>query len=111
MRLLSRNEEILLVAVLRLKDNAYGVTIRGLVSRMTGYTWTFGVIYVFLDKLVRKGLLEKASSNPTAQRGGRSKCMYVLSPRGFEALNELQEMHDMIWKSVSAVALGRGGQS
>ena len=49
MKLLSRNEEIVLLAIWRLKDNAYGVTIRKQVSEVTDIDWSFGQIYVPLD--------------------------------------------------------------
>ena len=59
MKLLSRSEEIILLAVWRLEGNAFGISIRDQVSGATGYEWTLGAIYVPLDKLTRKGLVAK----------------------------------------------------
>ena len=56
MNLLSRSEEVVLLAVWQLQDNAYGVTIRTLVSKATGYPWSIGAVYAPLYRLERKGL-------------------------------------------------------
>lgn len=97
MRLLGRSEEIVLIAVWRLGDNAYGVSIRDLVSTLTGHEWTLGAIYVPLDKLTRKAFVHKTISDPTAQRGGRSKCMYTLTPEGLQALAEIRKVQNALW--------------
>ncbi|MFC2082149.1 PadR family transcriptional regulator [Bacteroidota bacterium] len=107
MKLLSRSEEILLIAIWKLRGNAYGVTIRELVSQMTGQDWTLGAIYVPLDKLTRKEYVKKYMSNPTTERGGRSKCMYDVSEDGKKALKEIREVQDSIWKDVTDIAFDR----
>ena len=104
MKLLSRNEEIVLLAIWRLEGNAYGVTIREQVSEVTGVDWTFGAIYVPLDKLTRKGFVTKTLSQPTAQRGGRSKCLYELTSTGKRALREIRQVQDALWKGIPRVA-------
>ncbi len=101
MKLLSRNEEIILLAIWRLKGNAYGVTIRDLVSRQTEKDWPFGAIYMPLDKLTNKRYVRKYTSNPEAIRGGRSKCMYDLTNKGKEALKEIRSIQNEIWKDIS----------
>jgi len=82
MKLLSRNEEIILLAVWRLEGDAFGISIRDQVSEATGYQWSLGAIYVPLDKLTRKGYIAKSYSRPTARRGGRSKVLYDLTATG-----------------------------
>ena len=104
MKLLSRSEEIVLLAILRLKGNAYGVTIREQVSEATGHEWTFGAIYVPLDKLTRKGYVQKMRSEPVAERGGRSKCLYELSEEGKTALKEIRQVQNSLWDGISEVA-------
>lgn len=104
MRLLSRNEEIVLIAIWRLRDNAYGVTIRDKVTEMTGQDWSFGQVYVPLDKLTQKGFVHKMLSEPIAQRGGRSKCMYTLSGDGKVALKEIRRVQDSLWDGIPKVA-------
>jgi DNA-binding PadR family transcriptional regulator len=104
MKFLSRIEEIILLAIWRLEGNAYGVTIRELVSDHTGRDWTFGAIYVPLDKLTQKEYIRKYYSNPTPNRGGRSKCLYILTPEGKEALKAIREMNQLLWKDIPNVA-------
>jgi len=104
MRLLSRSEEIVLVAIWRLKDNAYGVSIRDLVSTLTGHEWTLGAVYVPLDKLTGKAFVYKNLSNPTAQRGGRSKCMYTLTEEGGQALHEIRQVQKALYHGIPDIA-------
>ncbi len=104
MKLLSRSEEILLLAVWRLEGNAYGVSIREQVSRVTGHEWTFGAVYVPLDTLTRKGYVHKSLSEPTPQRGGRSKCLYALTDAGKEALREIRRVQEALWDEVPEMA-------
>jgi len=104
MKLLSRVEEIILLAIWKLKGNAYGVTIKDEVSGATGKDWAFGAIYVPLDKLTQKEYVKKIISGPTAVRGGRSKCLYELTDEGKYALKEIRGVQDAIWKGVSDVA-------
>ena len=100
MRLLSRIEEIILLAVRRLQDNAYGVTIRDEVIRVTGHDWQQGAIYGPLARLHRKGYVATARGEPTPERGGRSKIFYKLTPFGVEALQEAQRINEVIWVDV-----------
>ena len=104
MKLLSRNEEIILLAIWRLRGNAYGVTIRDQVSQVKGHDWTFGAIYVPLDKLTRKEYITKRMSQPTTNRGGRSKCLYELSPSGKKVLKDMRVVNEALWKGIPKVA-------
>ena len=104
MKLLSRNEEIILLAIWRLEGNAYGVTIRQQVSQVTGHKWTFGAVYVPLDKLTRKEYIIKIMSQPTTSRGGRSKCLYELSPKGKRVLKEMRAVNEALWKGIPSIA-------
>jgi PadR family transcriptional regulator PadR len=108
MKLLSRNEEIILLAVWRLEGNAFGISIRDQISEAIGYEWSLGAIYVPLDKLTRKGYIAKSYSKPTAQRGGRSKVLYNLTPKGREALHTIREMQASLWKGIPGHAFKEG---
>ena len=100
MILLSRAEEIILLAVYKLRDNAYGVTIRDQVHKDIGRRWSFGVIYKTLKKMKTKGYVKKISSDPIAERGGRSKYYYELTPKGTSALENIQSVHSSLWKGI-----------
>ena len=107
MKLLSRSEEIVLLAVWRMQGNAYGVSIREQASRVTGHDWTFGAVYVPLDKLTRKGFVSKVSSEPSARRGGRSKCLYELTRGGRAALREIRRVQEALWEDIPDVAFDK----
>jgi DNA-binding PadR family transcriptional regulator len=100
MDLLTRLEEAILVAVLKLGDDAYGVPINREVSKVFGRTYTMGGLYFALDQLVRKEYLMKRSADPTPKRGGRSKTFYRLTPEGKEALEATRQHQIRLWKSV-----------
>ena len=69
MHLLSRAEEIILLAVFKLEKNAYGVTIREQVQNDIGRYWSFGVIYKTLKKMKAKGYVHRNPSDPFIERG------------------------------------------
>ena len=98
MKLLSRQEEIVLLSIWKLKGNAYGVTIREYISEITGKYWSIGAIYVPLDRLVEKGLVSTHQGLPTERRGGRSKRFYEISPEGMNALTEIKQVQETLWK-------------
>lgn len=85
---LTPNETVVLLAVLRLKKNAYGVPIREEMAKLTQTTVSYGTLYSYLDQLSRKGFLTKSYGEPTPERGGRRKIYYRLTPRGRQALRE-----------------------
>jgi len=105
MKLLSRAEEIILLAILQLPDNAYGITIRDLIYNATGNEWSFASIYDPLNKLTRKGYVRKTIGGSTPERGGRSKCLYEITPEGKTALREIKQVQENIWAKVSEIAL------
>lgn len=107
MKLLSRSEEFLLLAIWRLQNNAYGVTIREELIRTTGQKWAFGALFVTLERLVKKELLETYLTDPLPQRGGRSKRMYQLTPDGKKALLEIKKVEQTIWADIPELSLGK----
>lgn len=105
MDLLSRTEELILLAVCNLGDNAYGVTVRDYLKDQAGQKFSIGGIYVPLDRLVAKGLLKARQGPPTPQRGGMSKRFYTITGKGVRALNEVRRVHDLLWKKVPKMTL------
>ncbi len=97
MILLSRSEEIVLVAVWKLGDDAYGVTVRDRVSADTSHDWSFGAVYKPLKQLVHRGYVNKVPGDPSPERGGRSKFFYRLTPAGREALREIRRVYRSVW--------------
>ena len=100
MKFISRPEELVLLAVWRLKENAYCVPIKKQLAQSTGHDWSFGAVYDPLDRLEKKGLLESHLSDPTAKRGGKRKRIYKLTPSGIMALIEIKTITDEVWDGV-----------
>jgi PadR family transcriptional regulator PadR len=102
MKILSRSDEILMLTILRLKENAYGVTIIKEIQERTGKKLSFGSLWVSLDILHKRGFVKKRIADPTPQRGGRSKIYYSLSPKGIRALEDAREFQRSLWEGVPA---------
>jgi len=98
--LLSRAEEIILLSVYKCGKNAYGVTIREQIYKDIGRYWSFGVIYKALKKMKNKGFVKKIRSLPIAERGGRSRYYYEVSPDGLAAMEEISRLHSSIWEGI-----------
>lgn len=75
-------ELMVLLAVLRLGERAYGVTIRQELERETSRSIAFGTIYKTLGRMEGKGFLESRMAEPTGERGGRRKKLYGMTPAG-----------------------------
>jgi len=105
MLLLSRGEEIILLAVYKLRGNAYGVTIREQVNKDIERHWPFGVVYKTLKKLKAKGYVERNASDPISERGGRSRYYYKITPEGVSALEKILNIHSAIWGGIEGISL------
>ncbi len=105
MKLLTGYDEIFLLTILKLKDNAYGVTIRREISRLTGREWSIGAIYDPLYRLENKSLIESRLSDPTPERGGRSKRIFRVKEEGIEALLAHKKITDHLWQETERLAV------
>ncbi len=103
----TRKEEMILLAVFHLKEAASLVSIRKHLTALTGRSWSVGNIYVPLDRLSRRGLLQSRIGAPHPQRGGKAVKYYELSSLGRRTLRELKEVHDTLWDSAADLALDR----
>lgn len=108
MPLISRTEELILLAVCNLGENAYGVTIRDFLRGEAGQKLSIGGVYVPLDRLVRKGLLRTRQGKPTPQRGGMGKRFYLITAKGVRALNEAKRVHDLLWDNPQTISFAAG---
>ena len=104
MKYLSRQEELLLLSILKLKADAYGVMIRKHVSKETGKYWSIGAIYDVLDRLTRKKFLSTSVSNPIKVRGGKSRRYYQVTVRGLKALDEVRNLQKKTWANLPEYA-------
>jgi len=93
-------EQLVLLAIVRLGEGAYGVPIRREIARRTGRQVTVGALYSTLDRLEAKGYVSSWFGDPTAERGGRSRRYFRVEPPGVEALALAKNMFDRMWKGV-----------
>ena len=93
-------EQSLLLAIAHLADQAYGVTIRQEIESRTGREVAIGALYTSLGRLERKGYVRSTMSDPTPQRGGRSKRHFVLKAAGAAALRQSRERMARMWEGL-----------
>ena len=98
--ILGEFEHVVLLAVVRLGDTAYGVTIRREIEERTGREPAPGALYTTLDRLEDKGLLTSALGDPTPERGGRAKRFVKVSASGMAALNHARSCYLRLWEGL-----------
>jgi PadR family transcriptional regulator PadR len=97
-------EQLVLTAILSLREDAYGVTIHEKVGELARpKVISLGAVYVTLDRLEDKGLISSWMSEPTAERGGRAKRCYRLEALGERALQESAATAKRIWDTLVEV--------
>ncbi len=111
MKDLTKIEEILLVAIWRLKGNAYGVRIRQHVSSVIGRQLTYGHLYSALNQLAAKDFVAKSEGKAAIQRLGRPRVYYSLTSEGLEALKGAMKVNEKLWAGVTKLALEKGEMS
>jgi PadR family transcriptional regulator PadR len=102
MRMISRIEEIVLLCVWRLGDEAYGIAILEEIGKATGKVWLTGSIYACLSRLLRYGLVDSYAGEPLPERGGRHKIYYRVTEEGLEALEDIRRINSVIWTDIPA---------
>jgi PadR family transcriptional regulator PadR len=85
--MLGEFEKAVLLALVRLRDNAYGVTIRRELSKRLQRDVAVGAVYTTLSRLEEKGYVSSSVGEPTPERGGRAKRYFRIEATGAEALN------------------------
>ncbi|MCP4726866.1 MAG: PadR family transcriptional regulator [bacterium] len=105
MEILSKPEELILLSIWRLKDDAYGVTVRKHIKEITGKDFSISGIYLPLERLVRKGFLEAYQGDPSPVRGGMSKRYYRLTEEGVEALKESRDVLANMWDGLPETSM------
>lgn len=93
-------EQLVLLAVARLGDEGYGVTIRREIEERAEREVSVGAVYATLSRLEDKGMLSSWEGDPEPRRGGRSRRYYRLEPEGARALRAARGMMDRMWEGV-----------
>jgi DNA-binding PadR family transcriptional regulator len=93
-------EQIVILAILRVGENAYGVPIRAEIELCTGRDPAPGALYTTLDRLEDKGLVTSRMGDPTPQRGGRARRYFEVTPNGIEAVARAQRSYQRLLKGL-----------
>ena len=96
-------EHLVLLAILRLGTDAYGIPILDEVSARSGRDVSRATVYVALKRLEQKGLVTSRLGESTPERGGRAKRFFKLKPSGLKALRESREMFLGLWRDYESV--------
>jgi DNA-binding PadR family transcriptional regulator len=83
-------EHIIVLALLRLEDRAYGVTVRQEIEFRTNREVSIGAVYATLNRLEAKGYVRSRRGDPTPERGGRSKRFFRVTAKGVASVNRTQ---------------------
>lgn len=98
-------QEIVLLTILVLGENAYGVSIQDEISERTGRQISRGALHTALTRLDEKGFITSEYGGATAERGGRRKRFYQVTNLGRSALEEAKSLRDDLWKLVPNIGL------
>jgi PadR family transcriptional regulator PadR len=95
-------QQLVMLAILRLGDEAYGARMQRELDETAGRSVSISTVYVTMERLERKGLVESWLADPTPVRGGKSKRYYRLTKSGLRALRESREELDRMWQGVES---------
>lgn len=102
-RFLGEFEQMVLLAVLLLREEAYGVTIRRELEERVGRSVTRGALYTTMERLEAKRYLTSRMGDPTPKRGGRSKRYFQITPAGVSALKASREAMEELWRGAGPI--------
>jgi PadR family transcriptional regulator PadR len=100
-------EELVLLAVAGVGDDAYGITVQERVERDTGRTVSLGAVYAALDRLEEKTFVKSWLGDTGPYRGGRRKRHFAITAAGHAAVEEMRRIRERMWRAVAAPAARR----
>jgi PadR family transcriptional regulator len=93
-------ELLVLLALIRLADEAYGVPISEAIEESSGRDVAIGSVYITLERLERKGLVTSRLGEPTAERGGRAKTYFRITAKGLREARRARRTLMSLWQGV-----------
>jgi PadR family transcriptional regulator, regulatory protein PadR len=108
MKDLTKLEELVLMSIWRLGDDAYGVKIKRHVKKLAGKEYLYNTLYTTFDQLTRKGFINKLFGEPTAIRGGKSKVFFLITRQGIKALENAYLYNSRVWGGVTIDSFQQG---
>jgi len=101
MKTITRTEEMILLSILNLGEDAYLVAMKDYLEELTGKSVSMTSVHLPLSRLEKLGYIEAEMGEATAIRGGRRKKIYTVTKTGLEVLDEYKEMSDKLWSTYS----------
>lgn len=101
-------ELMILLAILRIGERAYGVPIAREIEDTAGRTVVLAAVYAALDRLEERGLIASSLGDPTPERGGRAKRIFTVTGRGLKAVRDTRQALVNLWTGVPAL---KGGEA
>jgi len=98
-------EELILLTVGVLYENAYGVTIQGEIESQVGRKLNISAVHAVLKRLEEKGFISSSMGGATTERGGRRKRLFTLTSMGKKALEQAKEMRTQLYDQIPKIAL------
>lgn len=98
-------EELVLLTVGILYKDAYGVAVMDEIEKQTGRSLNISAVHTVLSRLEEKGLVSSKMSDPTNERGGRRKRIFILTASGKRALEEANELRNQLFNKIPKIAL------
>lgn len=106
-RLLTDFELMILLAILRVEDEAYGVRIAREIEETAGRSVQLAAIYAALDRMESRGLVGSSLGEPTPERGGRAKRLFRVTPKGLTQTKDTQQALTALWSNLPQLRGGR----
>src|SRR5215813_10633877 len=105
---LSNFELIVMLAIMRIGDDAYGVSIANEIEETTGSEVLIGSVYDALARLEEKGLISSVKGEATPERGGRAKRHFRATAKGLRIVRDTQQSLVKLWKGLPQL---KGGEA
>jgi DNA-binding PadR family transcriptional regulator len=99
MKSITRKEELIMLSILQLKNDAYLIAIQNHLKKITGKKVSLTTVHLPLSRLEESGLIEAAFGEATAVRGGRRKKIYKITQEGFASLEAYKKISEQLWSN------------
>ena len=104
---ISNFELMVMLALIRIGDEAYGVPISLEIEEHSGHEVAFGSVYAALDRLQNRGFVTSTVGEPTAERGGRARKYFRMTGKGMKVVQETQQTLMRLWKGMPKLEGGK----
>ncbi|MCP4728263.1 MAG: PadR family transcriptional regulator [bacterium] len=107
MEYLTRKDELMMLAILRLGDEAYLVKLREYLNENTDKKWSVGNVFVTLERLESMGFISPRIGEPTSKRGGKAIKFYSITKAGIKSLKATKNLQDNMWEGLQDMVFNR----